>query len=666
MATSEQGGINEETSDKESHAMVEEPQDPMSDIADKKKRKRRPPLVPWKKPKDMPRRPLSAYNIFFKEQREAMMAQVAAAEKAAASDASTKEENIETEICKPRTRKRSNKSVGIGFANLARTIAANWKDMDDAARAPYESSAAAEKARYKEEMLVWRAKQEKEKLRILAASRQDGDNQLSSLYPPGMLESSGETSMDDSHTGTVASASSPSLASALAPPHFAMHPSLQVTGTVSRHGPMSVGSMDIDSPKRTRRTYQQHGETRSQEGTMDYDVTPIRLSEMQGRWSCDARSHSYPLSTEDRNRSSLLTHHNHPLHSSLSRLDALQASKNLMDGTGHNLPPFMYDTNMVAIPPFNPNSNDSTIAKVENYNFTQNSNASQAHDSQHEERRFMIQEQQMLQQRHLIHEHQQQQLVWQQNASYFRQDHNARRYSWSGTPGDAQYYNKIPSLEPFNPNMGRMIHSFTPMSSNNTCAPSSIPDSWFEPETSSTTHSTSTAIQNNVSSNQFQRTSRGSKLYPDTWFEVGEEEAPAVLHNCNNNDDCMRYSPDGELNEKLPSCSVNGFHNITTMMAVPTKTGRPPLGKTEELMHPPIRSLECVAGSSNSSSITSPILRLANAHEEVSNKANYSPESFESSSLQALGMQFDEETMDFLAKLRHDGIQGNPGTGNND
>jgi hypothetical protein len=102
------------------------------------KRKRKPPLVPWKKPKDMPRRPLSAYNIFFKDQREMLMM-------------TASKSNV------------SRVSPGIGFANLAKAVAVKWKELPFELRVPYKVLADIEKDRYNKEMVVWRAKQKVEK-----------------------------------------------------------------------------------------------------------------------------------------------------------------------------------------------------------------------------------------------------------------------------------------------------------------------------------------------------------------------------------------------------------------------------------------------------------------------------------------------------------------------
>jgi len=120
---------------------------PSQNIQKKKRKPRKPPAVAWKKPKGMPKRPLSAYNLFFKVQRGAIMSARAKDKSEAALKRSKKE------------------TVGIGFANLARTIADKWQSLDDTDKAQYLEQAAKEKARYKEEMVVWRKKQKEEKER---------------------------------------------------------------------------------------------------------------------------------------------------------------------------------------------------------------------------------------------------------------------------------------------------------------------------------------------------------------------------------------------------------------------------------------------------------------------------------------------------------------------
>jgi len=73
------------------------------------------------KPKDYPKRPLSAYNIFFKETREKIIAE----------DAST------------------------GFQEMVRKIACHWKDITPEEKKKYEDRASKDKTRYKDQVGVY-------------------------------------------------------------------------------------------------------------------------------------------------------------------------------------------------------------------------------------------------------------------------------------------------------------------------------------------------------------------------------------------------------------------------------------------------------------------------------------------------------------------------------
>mmetsp|Transcript_14626 Transcript_14626/g.22272 ORF Transcript_14626/g.22272 Transcript_14626/m.22272 type:complete len:250 (-) Transcript_14626:89-838(-) len=73
------------------------------------------------KPRGKPKRPLSAYNLFFQEQREVLLSQ----------------------------------SGKLGFERLAKTIAKKWNSLKSPDKVKYEQQAKVEKSRYKVEVKKW-------------------------------------------------------------------------------------------------------------------------------------------------------------------------------------------------------------------------------------------------------------------------------------------------------------------------------------------------------------------------------------------------------------------------------------------------------------------------------------------------------------------------------
>jgi len=100
-----------------------------------------------KKPKDRPKRPLSAYNIFFKEERQRILSKI--------PDSDVKEEGDgKTAGAKNKQSLKRKKSPHgkIGFENLAKVIGQRWQDLKPDEVQYYKEKAEADMDRYKEQM----------------------------------------------------------------------------------------------------------------------------------------------------------------------------------------------------------------------------------------------------------------------------------------------------------------------------------------------------------------------------------------------------------------------------------------------------------------------------------------------------------------------------------
>ena len=106
----------------------------------------------WKKPADKPKRPLSAYNLFFKAERARLIS---------GGTSSAGNDDPNSGDAKRKHRKTHGK---IGFAALAQNIAGKWKTLSAKDRRPFEQKAAIEKARYRKELEAWQQVQKEKKL----------------------------------------------------------------------------------------------------------------------------------------------------------------------------------------------------------------------------------------------------------------------------------------------------------------------------------------------------------------------------------------------------------------------------------------------------------------------------------------------------------------------
>lgn len=110
-----------------------------------------------KKPKDKPKRPLSAYNIFFKEERQRILEQIPGSEE------------IPTEVASPTSSKRKKNPHGkISFESLAKAIGQRWQDLSSEKLDCYKKKAGTDKLRYTNEMNVFTSMQLAKRRKIVA------------------------------------------------------------------------------------------------------------------------------------------------------------------------------------------------------------------------------------------------------------------------------------------------------------------------------------------------------------------------------------------------------------------------------------------------------------------------------------------------------------------
>ena len=117
----------------------------------------------WKKPKDRPKRPLSAYNIFFRNERQSMM-------------------DIKMQGYADPTDKT------LGFAGLAKHVSTKWKILDQPTKSTFEKLAAVEKQKYFVSLDIWKKDKDNKNTSVVAEKNKTLD--ASSKAPKVMLKKS--------------------------------------------------------------------------------------------------------------------------------------------------------------------------------------------------------------------------------------------------------------------------------------------------------------------------------------------------------------------------------------------------------------------------------------------------------------------------------------------
>mmetsp|Transcript_16761 Transcript_16761/g.23300 ORF Transcript_16761/g.23300 Transcript_16761/m.23300 type:complete len:293 (-) Transcript_16761:381-1259(-) len=104
-----------------------------------------------KKAKGAPKRPLSAYNVFFQKERRRLVLEAVEEESSKASP-----EQIAEWLKSGRDRPHRKSHGKIGFQKLVKMVSTKWKNLPEEDKKGYKLIAQGEQIRYKEELQVWK------------------------------------------------------------------------------------------------------------------------------------------------------------------------------------------------------------------------------------------------------------------------------------------------------------------------------------------------------------------------------------------------------------------------------------------------------------------------------------------------------------------------------
>jgi len=135
-----------------------------------------------KKPKDKPKRPLSAYNFFFKEEREKIL-KVVLSEDPSKVQTDPDAEDFLNEETIGRLKKEGGK---VSFEEMGKIIGQRWKNIDPDRLAKYSEMASEDTERYKTEMQSYNGRQEaRMRSEALKPAQTYGSSVPDSRMPPG-------------------------------------------------------------------------------------------------------------------------------------------------------------------------------------------------------------------------------------------------------------------------------------------------------------------------------------------------------------------------------------------------------------------------------------------------------------------------------------------------